>query len=134
MVLTEVTRANAMCWPPFPVIREASIQSRSIHTRLTGTTGSSSRIYHQVGSSLSSSSSSFTARIRWPKLPIFFKYRLPTETENGTVAPSRLQRFDFGCLNSRPWETSTRWIVSSLYVKHGKRQQLWYNRFLVTVS
>ena len=70
---------------PFLSFVKYLYKNRGIHTRLTGTTGSFSRIYHQVGSSLSSSSSSFTARIRWPKLPIFFEYRLPTETaENGT--------------------------------------------------
>ena len=123
MILTEVTKANAMCWPPFPVIRICTKIAAFIHVSLEPLEAFP-EYTHQVGSSLSSSSSSFTARIRWPKLPIFFEYRLPTETAEtarvaagDSVKSSRLQRFDFG-----RWETSTRWrkCLVSLYVKHGK--------------
>lgn len=116
MILTEVTRANAMCWPPFPVIREVSVE-KSQHSYTSH--WNHWKLFQNIPIKLAPlcppplllSQLAFGGPSYLSFLNIGFqpKQKMARVAAGDSVKSSRLQRFDFGCLNSRRWETSTRW-------------------------
>lgn len=121
--------ANAMCWPPFPVIREVSVQksqhsytSHWNHWKLFQNIPIKSAPLCPPPLLLSQLAFGGPSYLSFLNIGFQPKQKMARVAAGDSVKSSRLQRFDFGCLNSRRWETSTRWrkCLVSLYVKHGK--------------
>lgn len=139
MILTEVTKANAMCWPPFPVIREVSVQ-KSRHSYTSH--WNHWKLFQNIPSSW----------LLFVLLLFFF------HSSHSVAQVTYLFWISASNRNSWKWHGLLQAILSShrgfnvsildvgrpprgggsvwsLYMSNtGKTQQLWYNRFFVTIS
>ena len=143
MILTEVTRANAMCWPPFPVIREVSVQ-RSQHSYTSH--WNHWKLFQNIPSSW----------LLFVLLLFFFhsSHSVAQVTYLFWISASHRKRKWHGLLQAilsshRGFNVSILDVLTqdvgrpprgggsvwSLYMSNtGKTQQLWYKRFFVTIS